>query len=439
MPTAIKRKFRNTALTALVCSVTHAICTSMRFKSKLHSYEYTARLISQSGYLPLLFDLSKDERIKTINELSNTALVPVSCVHSGLVKGCDDLYFAFVRSQRASHKRWGRDNIVGIMNISHLTIPLQSASDYLSDSEEMVKRCQRDSHCVYHELLRRVNETNEMYGAISSQSVWPYQFSLLQDHKDVRIFYNSGRTCTLSIKRDSSVYIACFNSFYNSFSNSNMPPQSFIPNFTSKVTWGVRNVVPLVNVQHESYGSSKDSIWLFDAQGSSLDTPIIRSYSLKMDDRYAKDERNPGNGTYRMLQGCDRLKNWRGNTPVMQLSPKIWITIVHKRINLPTRSAQNALGREYANMILLLKSKHSHGPPSHCVSDVVLDNMLLPTPGSQDLMSNTFVFLLGLVHVGVTESNRKGTYHQFIASGAIDDFMPVLLGFQVFIPAGLSE
>ena len=76
------------------------------------------------------------------------------------------------------------------------------------------------------------------------------------------------------------------------------------------------------------------------------------------------------------------------------------------------------------NKVLLLEADERDGHPVRCATRKFQSTLHNPRP---------FVFLLGLVYVGV-EKNHVGENYTFIASGAVDDFMPVLHAFTVFLP-----
>ena len=377
-------------------------------------------------YAPLLFDLSDNTQLKMINEFSNTAILPVSHVHSGCVEGCDSLYFVFIRSQVKHKERWGSYNAIGVLNMSHLDLVFEKDATDVDEIWKMSQRC--NARCIFQQLMATVNKTHHVYGMTAGRALWPKKFLLLEDHRDVRVFYNKRRTCTVSIKKGGGIYVACFDLLYNSIpsSGNDFSGLPIVPSFTKRVERGVRNVVPIVNAYFESIGSSSETVWLLDAMGSPASTPIMFLQYLTIDSSTLGSNEANANTPY-ILKGCENLKGWRANTPVLQISGKLWIAIVHKRVDLPQRTAENALGREYINLAVLFKSDHVDGPPRQCVGNTIEKNMLLSKPHL------AFVYVLGLVNVRVFKRTNLGTIYRFVLTGAIDDFMPIFHSFDLFV------
>ena len=186
-----------------------------------------------------------------------------------------------------------------------------------------------------------------------------------------------------------------------------------------EVKSGARNIVPLVEISHQAWTEGNDIFWLFDPMGSRQTTPVIFSFRLLADEKDSPQKYADSVD----LHQCEHTQGWRGNTPVIKLTDTIWITIVHKRVN-EFSTWKNQKGRSYVNKVLLLEADEPDGHPVRCTNRNFQSTLHDPSP---------FVFLLGLIYVGV-HKNHIGENYTFIASGAVDDFMPVLHAFNIFLP-----
>lgn len=194
-----------------------------------------------------------------------------------------------------------------------------------------------------------------------------------------------------------------------------------------------RNVVPLVekNGLHWHDGRNDDTLWLVDMRDEESDFhPLIFPVNLASN----SSNINTAIAEPIKMKNCGFLQGWKGSTNVIRLTPRIWITIVHKYRKFPNiPKEQNHIKRIYKNKMVMFESDFDHGPPTHCL-DIGPDaaDFDLFQPGDDDMWP--FAFVLGLVHVGVEERFREGEQHRFISSAGVDDLQPGLKVFDVFIP-----
>jgi len=207
-----------------------------------------------------------------------------------------------------------------------------------------------------------------------------------------------------------------------------------------------RNVVPLVekNGLHWHDERNEDILWLVDMRDEESDLhPLIFPVNLAPYSNITPNSNKTGDGISSntsiiaepiKMKNCAFLQGWKGSTNVIRLTPRIWITIVHKYRKFPNiPKEQNHIRRIYKNKMVMFESDYPYGLPTHSL-DIGPDaaDFDLFQPGDDDMWP--FAFVLGLVHVGVGKSFREGEQHRFILSAGIDDLQPGLKVFDVFIP-----
>mmetsp|Transcript_7561 Transcript_7561/g.34257 ORF Transcript_7561/g.34257 Transcript_7561/m.34257 type:complete len:418 (-) Transcript_7561:586-1839(-) len=370
-------------------------------------------------FVPVTFDKTQHRAVHRVAEFSNLALAPanIGCAAHSHCK--DQLYFFFIRCNEITGKRWGVMNIVGIANFSIFDFDRHPYAVNTLRPPKVTRVPYASVRSHYHTILDRAAETHHAYSEILDRSLWTMQMRLLEDTRDVRIFHLGSSTCVTTVRFKKDVFVVCYDSILDSAKNTSGHNLVITgPSRILEVKRDARNIVPLVHINHQAWTDDLAYIWLFDSMGSKWGTPYIFPVSLINRKSHSPELRTGFN-----LRGCGNFRGWRGNTPVIRFTDELWITIVHKRVNsLPT--LKNLKGRTYLNRIMLMEADSLDGRPIRCANRSYDSDLQSPKP---------FVYLLGLVHVGV-HKNYSGESHTFVTSGSIDDFMPVLHTFNFFLP-----
>ena len=381
-------------------------------------------------FTPVTFDKTRHTATREVGEFNNLALAPANVECRAGLTCREQLYLVFIRCNESPRKRWGEMNIVGLANFSAVGL---DRNPY-AVSKLKPPQVKRQSYALrapvrshYQSLLAEVAKTHQVYSDVLDRSLWVAQMHLLEDTRDVRIFHVGNETCVVTTRLKIQVFVICYAKLHEYVKADNSVRHSYTisnPTRTVRVKRGVRNIVPLVQTNHHAWTNNSANIWLLDAMGSNQRSPVIFPVSLLQSGEDIFSETKASFD----LQRCEHFQGWRGNTPVIKLTHTIWITIVHKRVRT-FPSLQNHLGRRYENRVMLLESEVRDGPPARCADQKYEQNIVSTKP---------FVYLLGLVHVGMKETHG-GEYHTFISTGAVDDFMPVLHTFKIFLPRVLLE
>ena len=409
------RPYRDSANRTLLI---FSLCaTAFWYYSSVGAHTLSTPVPAEHGmYTPVIVDKTIHKVLLEFAECSNLALAPanVAC----LAANCEDqLYIVFIRCNESRGKRWGTTNVMGLSNIS--TLDLHGDPSVATTTPIPSKRrphATARSH--YHSLLDVAAETRNVHSGISGSPLWVGKMFRVEDTRDVRIFHVGPETCVTTIRFKSDVFVVCYPPPYERADGGSFrSPAVLNPSRVVEVKKGARNIVPLVEINHQAWTEGDDIFWLFDPMGSRQNMPAIFSFRLPA------DEKNQPKYADFDLHQCEHIQGWRGNTPVIKLTDTIWITIVHKRVN-EFATWKNQKGRSYVNKVLLLEADKRGGHPVRCTNRNFQSTLHTPRP---------FVFLLGLVYAGV-KKNYMGENYSFIASGAVDDFMPVLHAFTVFLP-----
>ena len=379
-------------------------------------------------FTPVTFDKTRHAVTQEVGACNNLALAPanVKCT-ADLRCGKEQLYTIFIRCNHVPRRRWGEMNLVGFANFSMLNFDEDPyAASRLQPPRvkpPTVLPFMSRARSYYDSLLDDVAETHRVYENVLDRTMWPVHLRLLKDTRDTRIFHFGSETCVTTLREKDQIFVVCYDFLYEHMKvtgTANSRELSNPPSRTIRVKRG-RNAVPLVHKNHQAWTRNDATVWLFDPMGSNQGTPVLFPVSLHIQEDPAPEM---SAGVELELQRCEDHQAWRGNTPVIKLTDTTWITVVHKRIDHLFPTPKNLLRRSYDNEILLLEADERGGLPVRCSSKKYERRIRSAAP---------FVFLLGLVHVGV-QKNDSGEYHTFITTGSIDDFMPVLHTFEFFLP-----
>ncbi len=385
------------------------------------------KILKEGDYVPLIFNRTRHSAANiSLQEFGNSAVAPSALMLSESL-GSNDYLTVFIRANLERHGRWGNVNIMGILDVSSMGLKLN-----LQPSDQRTRKRSRS--------FPRERFHNQMNTHVSGDVLWlrplcrvPHQL------KDVRIFYTRANgqalTCVVAAGNalDELFNVVCLNINYGHKEDVTVGGGCAEVAHVTRVRQSdplnlrhTRNNVPLVRANHENWSMDKDVLWLFDAIGSDRNQPFI--YPISLDISSASRVTFARSGSGLELADCAHTVDWRGSSPVVQFTDTLWITVLHKRVNVP-KSDNNPLGRRYPHKVLLLEADTYDGLPSRCKYDEG-DDILLEEPGP-------FVFILGLIHVRLVVQDEIGSVHRFLLSGAIDDFQPVLHTFDIFIPAAV--
>ena len=333
-------------------------------------------------------------------------------------------YLAFIRSSTST--RWGSINLLGVLTESPTRDAAAKTQDSLTLGE--VTSTSFATNLLHQKetgriTLNRVREGRGNYHRRQSAVNTYFHLGgicLLDQLKlyDVRVFYwNSTvgeQTCVVATAGPdphANPSIVCL-----SYSLTPARPRGQCPYELHITTLprqlASRNLVPLVGKGYNYRQYSNRDVWLVD-----FGIPLIFSASFG-------NKNNHSDTLVFNLEGCEYISGWHGSSPVIQLTARLWVTIVHSYV-LVSPSKKNKLGRQYQYRFVQLLSASAQEPPTRCLKSEHPDYINgLPEP---------FVFILGLVYVGIHKPMPFETVHRFIVSGAIDDKEPFLANLDVHL------
>lgn len=414
-------------------------------------------VVEERRSLPLVFDATRQGHQRCAATYSNLAVTRVPS------RVEEDAFLVAVRGHGKRGQRWGSTVAVGVLRAKSITQLLQKQpvlemalpdrpKDTLdanavvdgatNGTEEMAMPTTAKK---YQEALQFARNTHVLYeGGVQDQDVWKRTMCCVHGVKDVRLFYratnNGTDACMVTVVgKNGGARLLCMDRFHISVNHTvgtadtnKLCPRT-VPLAVASKELGKRNTVPLV--RHNSLawpGHPSDLVWLMDAMGGNDGQPHLFAVNVSM---RAKTENNTGR--QHTLRDCEYLKGWRGNSPVLQFSDYIWITIVHK-YKKGQRSKVNQLGRTYYNKVVLFEADFPTQLPRRCLR-------VGPEASGRDLFQRQpamhldwpFAFVLGLLHLGVVNSYQEGEEHAFLVSAGVDDFQPAMKVFSVFVPRRL--
>lgn len=343
------------------------------------------------------------------------AIIP-AC-HGGL--SCNDAgLFAVIRaSNTSSHSRWGDINLLGAITHNYLVdAELCHLEHFYEEGQNLLK-----PQFFISSVRRQFNHVTDSRAANEKQIFVPNGFCMLDqlNLRDSRPFFRTNRNeerqlCLVTITGPdphSGPSIVCmeFDTFPQVFHKRELNCPRDMEIFHISRKFSMRNLVPLVHMSYTSLEYKVDAVWLMDVfgNGSPLIFPVGFSQHIdQVSEQHAYS-----------LAGCEEIVGWRGSVPLVQVTPHVWVTIVHKLVTVP-KHRKNKLGRRYVYRSLQLISDVAGGPPNRCAlnrDEKGLRN--LPKP---------FVYLLGFVHVGKVVVSPLDQIHRFMISGSIDDSSPFI-------------
>lgn len=429
---------------SLVSVVLHALVSTFpRLDSGVSNTAFRSfELLKARQYVPLLFDTTRHIDTRHLNEFGNAAFAPALCRGS---LACNKQLFVFIRASVKHGGRWGAENVFGILNMSALPLELdlvyenERRSSSVSTSRQ-VRVPHRPSRELFHELLANSSITHKMYGNISDSLLWvhplcriPYQL------RDVRLFFVQAKkqilTCAITVTKSAhQLDVICLRIEDDYFQeddsiNSKCAQIIHVTHARHLDRTSLRNNVPLVSFDPGNILKNENILWLFDAMGSKSRQPFI--YPINLNTSSAVSEVETLHNLGRALHECASTVGWRGSTSVVQFTDRLWITMVHKRVDVK-RTRNNTLGRLYVHKIILLEADPTEYLPYRCKYDGESEQSVLLDESD---LNGPFAFLLGLVHIKLVLANNFGSVHRFLISGSVDDFQPVVRTFDIFIPA----
>lgn len=418
-------------------------------------------ILEERKHLPLLFDFNRTN-LKVYHEFSNTAFTAVP--------GNDGRFMVAVRSSSITHVRWGRQCTFGLVDSSTITILARNQSllpmEYPQEpvatitanftrisefSTQQIEQLQ-PARKNYKSMQRKVYQEHMLYDKYEDDDIWVRPLCVVKGFgiPDVRLFFRRHEEvlyiCLMSdlsgriYRIPKAQRIGCLE--FDKFKVDNsMPSTRAVPcpllEFVYKLPgyYDRRNIAPLVERDGMQWGGHDGLTWLMDTMGSASQSPMV--FPVKIENQFYSQANDtligPSDKEYK-LDNCDGMSDWRGNTPVIHFTGRLWISIVHKRGNAE-ESRLNRIGRSYINKVVVFQADTPGGLPTKCLPNG-------PEATGRDIFQRQpaldfewpFAFILGLVHLGKIETLPRGEQHQFLVSAGLDDSEPAFKVFDIYVP-----
>jgi hypothetical protein len=432
-------------------------------------------LMEERQYVPLLFDTTLFSNFSG-KEFSNLAIAAIPS-NDEPNRQNDTTFLVAVRSHYAFEKRWGTLCAIGALD-SQLFISLAAQQpaidlqfpkepvDFIDSSYTNVQnhsQLQLDvlpsTHDSYHLLLEEVRRSGKLYGKYEHSDIWVRPFRgvsvRILKYADVRIYYrmqsSTRQICLLGQIAGwkgsdwegigLGMHVACYDES-DLLGEEPVAPFKLLARIPNR--YNHRNLVPLIERSGMHYQNEfRNLTWFMDTMGGENKQPLVFPISLESGELQQVLESNgPFIVPYAQentnlefsLKGCEYLTDWRGNSPVVRFTDRLWITVVHK-FGISEKVAMNPLGRTYRNKLVLFEADSSGELPTQCLQmgpEATDTDVFQRRPHLQ--FEWPFAFILGLIHLGKVHNYAEGESHRFILSAGLDDFKPAFKIIDIFVP-----
>ena len=433
-------------------------------------------VMEERQYVPLLFDTSLFSSDFNVKEFSNLAIAAIPSLHNPLEYRNDSAFIVAVRSNIRAEGPWGSVCGIGAVK-SHLLVSLavqqplidrqfpeepvefiDSRHSTVQDHSEAQLEALPSTWDAYHSLLEVVRLSKQLYSRYDHSDLWARPLRNLSPRKlrygDVRILYriiesSMRQVCFMSQisgwRRSVwkgialGMYVVCYDE--RELLETDVEP-SIVLLARIPDQYDHRNLVPLIEKSGVQYQNELLNLtWFMDAMGGEHKRPLLFPISLTSAGglHIKKGLVSVPYGGARAdlqftLENCENLTEWRGNSPVVHFTNRLWITIVHK-VEQAEKNSLNELGRTYKNKIVIFESDVSAGLPKRCLR-------IGPEATDSDIFQRRphlqfewpFAFVLGLVHLGRVENYIEGEAHQFLLSAGLGDYKPAFKVVEIFVP-----